>query len=334
MSQIVLEADRSLAEVQSNKRSKPRSFSQMARSYNRSGDRDAALNDAVRYAVYAYASQWLPFRTAFRVTLGVNEEKAGKMEQDIRDHFWRRARSSMYAAMGRPCYRSILALAVFAFAEMPTDNEDGGFQHLCCETLFSHFNYMASPTQRDTGKSLSEWTTVSSHRLESIAPVPDCTRLNESGEKPGHLRNPMFWLGVITDSTRSLLQQSPSIVLPGRSGDNKVWDLIRQRNVIFNQSFESLHGSPLPLPHDVTDIILQHALACKTMSYGIINQFCDALFHGKTEPVEVAAQRVLEECHRFHDTLDPLLSICARDYSMMRIGNQLNYSMSLQSSYP
>ena len=288
---------------------------------------DATLNDSLRYAVYAFAARWLPLRSAFRATHRIDEGRAQKLEQEIRDHLWRRARTSMYAAMSRPSYRSIVALILFAFTEMPTDNEDQGFNRLCCETLFSHFNYMRLALQRQHRTPLSEYTTTLPLDREAIgSDLPK--RRDDVGGKLEHLQNSMFWLGVICDSTRSLLQQYPSVVLPGKSGDGKVWDLIRQRNLIFDQSFRSLHGSPLPLPPEVTDIVLQHTLACKTMHFGMLNQFCDAAFHNKTESIEDAAQRVLVESRRFHDTLDQLLSLCARDYATMRVENQLNYSAS------
>lgn len=329
MSRVVLEADGLLAESSTG----PASQRLPGRVFYRRPPGDAALDDALRYAVYAYASRWLYFRNAFQITRGVDEERAQKMERDIRNHLWRRARTSMYAAMARPSYRSILALFLFVFIEMPEDNEDRGFNRLCCEVLFSHFNYMRSPTQRQTARPLSEYTTVLPLHDEAVdLPVP--RKDDGADEKLDHLRTSMFWLGVICDSTRSLLQQCPSIVLPGRSGDAKVWDLIRQRNVIFDQSFRGLHTSPLPLPHDVTDIVLQHALACKTMHFGMLNQFLDAAFHNPTGSIDDAAQRLLDESCRFHDTLGPLLSMCARDYSNMQVGCQLNYSMCQIATIP
>jgi hypothetical protein len=294
----------------------------------RQPDVDPTLDDCLRYAVYAYASKWLPLHSAFHTTRSVDDHKAQEMQQEIRDHLWRRARTLMHAAMTRPCYRSILALFLFSFSEMPADNNEYGFNHLCCEVLFSHFSYMRRSTSRPQGRPLSEYTSVVPP--ETVMPIesPLWSKTEEDAEgKFEHSRNCLFWLGVISDSTRSLLAGSPSVILPGRSGDAKVWDLIRQRNVVFDQSFRRLHASPLPLPPDITDIVLQHAFACKIMHFGMLNQFLDAAFHNPNDSVNEAAQRVLEESQRFHDTLGPLLHKCAQDYSTMSVGNQLNYSM-------
>lgn len=292
---------------------------------------DRSLNDALRHAVYAYASRWLPFRGAFKSIHKVDEEKAQQMEIEVRDHFWRRARASIYAAMAQPSYRSILALFLFTFTEMPASAKDHGFGHLCSEVLYSHFNYMRLPIERRNAHTLSEYTTV----LPPDEPVPTSADLKQAGDAGiaiDHLGTSMFWLGVICDSTRSLIQQRPSIVLPGRSGDGIVWGLIRQRNIIFDQSFRSLRDSSLPLGPDVTDIVLQHALACKTMYFGVLNQFCESAT-SMTDSMEDAAQRVLEERLRFHDTLGQLLSLCARDYSILKLRARLNYSMTRGSSF-
>ena len=313
MSRIVINVDKSLREAGVGLGKSP--------SAGLEGSEDVATNDCLRYAVYAFAARWLPFRQAFRIKHGVSDEEAQKMERDVRSRLWRRARSSMYAAMTRPCYRSLLALFLFCFTEMPIDNDNPGFGHLSCEILFSHFNHMRAPnTRKKRWDTLSEYTTVT--RSDPGLQIPVSAEVE-------HLRDSMFWLAVICDSTRSMLQLSPSVVLPGRSGDAKVWDMIRRRNTIFDKSFKGLHDSALPLSDDVVNIVLQHSVACKTMHIGMINQFFDAVFHNKSssEAIEEAAQRILDECNRFHDSLRDLLALCSRDFSTMTVGNKLTYGM-------
>jgi hypothetical protein len=61
------------------------------------------------------------------------------------------------------------------------------------------------------------------------------------------------------------------------------------------------------------------------MYLGIINQFCDALFHHAVESMDREAQRILVESRRFHDVFDQLLSMCAQEYLTLSAESQLNY---------
>ncbi|KAJ9603641.1 hypothetical protein H2200_011827 [Cladophialophora chaetospira] len=148
---------------------------------------------------------------------------------------------------------------------------------------------------------------------------------NNTCKEQEHMRDSLFWTGIIIDSTRSVIHQRPSVILPNREADACVWDLIRQRTVVFEQSFRSLRDSPLPLPADVTVVLLQHAVACKTMNLGMLAQYFGALFQANAGAIEDAAARVLAESRRFHDIFDKFLAMCSRDYFSMSADSRLNY---------
>ena len=279
------------------------------------------LNDALSNAIYAYSVRWLPLRSAYQRSHANGSRKSQTREQEVRDYLWHRARQSISAALSRPSYRSILALYLFTLTEMPVVNDDQGIGPLCSQTLLSQFNILRSPLQWPNVRPLSQATTAlplvrGSHNLVWQRQQDQCIQ---------HKREAMFWIGVVCDCSRALLQQLPQIILSGGSGDRKVWDFIRQRTVIFDQSFRTLQGSQIPLPPDVVVVVLQHATACKTMYMAGVNQFCDALYHQDAESVSEAAQRVLVDVRRFHDVFDQLLSMCARDYLTLSSESQLNY---------
>ena len=288
-------------------------------------ENEAILNDALRYAIYVYASSWLPSPDIAQRGQDANAIQAQHQGYEIRAHLWRRARAAILPAMSRPSYRSVLALMLFGFTEMPVDTDDHGLNQLCSDALFSHLNYLRSPLQSRASRPLCDFNTVLPLN-PGQGPVPTPELVDDGHESQKHMRGNVFWLGVIVDTTRSLLQQRPSILLPGRSGDEKVWNFIRQRTVIFDQSFRSLHGSPLPLTRDVTTTVLQHASACKTMYSGMMNQFFDAVLHYPPEFADDAAERIVVESRRFHNAFDQLLAMCARDYTTMSGLSQLNYS--------
>lgn len=285
-------------------------------------ENNSLLSDALRHAIYAYSIRWLHIRGGYTDFDTTSSRDSSQREQDVRNYVWNRAKQAVLPALSRPSYRSILALLLLTIAEMPPDADNAGFTQLCNHAMFGHLNVLTSPI-----------------RWRVTQPLPNGTdfqpRLGPPGLLKGHReeysvehqhnRDVIFWLCVVSGCSRALVQQLPAVIRPARSGDHKIWQFIRQRTVIFDQSFKSLQGAQVPLPQDVTEVVLQHATACKTMYLGIINQLCDAIFHHNTSSVKAAAQEVLDESRRFHQVFDHLLSMCSRDYTLLNINSQLNY---------
>lgn len=282
------------------------------------------LNDALRHAVYAYAVRWLHIRSGYQGPEFAATKDCRQSEQEVRSYVWRRAKQAVMPALSRPSYRSILALLLITIAEMPPDVEDPGFGQLCNHALFGHLNLLRTPIKWRVDQALSLDSAFSTDSVPSKHGILRGMKPEYSSEHQ-HNRDVVFWLCVVSGCSRAVVQQLPSVILPARSGDHKVWQFIRQRTVIFDQSFKTLQGSQAPLPRDVAEVVLQHATACKTMYMGVINQLCDSLFYHGMTTAEDAAQAVLEESRRFHQVFDHLLSMCARDYTLLDAETQLNY---------
>jgi hypothetical protein len=288
-------------------------------------DSDHQLNNTLRYAIYAYAARWLPLRSAFRKTSGHDISEGQNHEQEVRNFFWNQAKQALFPALTRSSYRSILALLLFTIAEMPAEEGDAGFLQLCNQALFGHLSTLRAPM---TWRVRQPPCTMSSN-----SPLAEPSQTNaivygqteQYNDEDKHERDDLFWLCVISGCSRGLLQQLPSLILPTNSGNEKVWSSIRKRTEIFNQSFGTLKGSQDPLPSGVAEVVLQHATACKTMYFGVINQLCDSLFYHKLLPVQDTAQAVLDESHRFHEVFDHLLNMCSRDYIYLSTESRLNY---------
>ena len=281
-----------------------------------------SLDDALRYTIYGYAARWLPVRDALEQS-GIDVVTASKQQQDVQDQLWGKARQYSLSMLTRPSYRSILGLLLFTLTERPVDYDEPGLTHLCTQAMLGHFVRLRSSLELPVLLPLcgSTSATPSSHEaLDSI--TPKTRPLNDPNRQ--HLQDSMFWLGVLVDTSRALINQTPSVILPGNSGDKEVWSFIRERTIIFDQSFKDLHAS-LPLSPEVLAIVLQHASACKTMYLATLNRFSASVFHQSTESVADTAQRVSEESQRFHDVFDRLLSLCASDYLTMNAENQVHY---------
>lgn len=288
-------------------------------------DSDHLLNNALRYTVYAYAARWLPLRSAYRKTSGHEFPEGQNHEQEVRICLWNQAKQAIFPALTRASYRSILSLLLFTIAEAPAEDFDAGFLQLCNQALFGHLSTLRAPMTwrvRSWQCPMSSNSAVHNPRQTNNIVYGHAENYSE-GDKPE--RDNLFWLCVISGCSRGLLQQLPSLILPTNSGNEKIWSSIRKRTEIFQQSFANLKGSQDPLPPGVAEVVLQHATACKTMYFGVINQLCDSLFYHKLLPVQDTAQAVLDESHRFHEVFDHLLSMCARDYIYLSTECRLNY---------
>lgn len=288
---------------------------------------DSALNDALRYCVYAYASRWVPLRASFTTSPNSHHAKTSRqIAQELQDQLWHKARTHILTAISNPSYRSILAMLIFSVTEMPVENDDPGINTLCAQTLLSQFHRLRPLTQLCDAP-LAQSTRVSPR---TYGTAQFAFKQLEEGldQRYRHMRDSMLWLGILCDMSQSAIQKVPSVLLPGNSGDEKAWDFIRQRTVIFDRSFSVLNTSLTPLTADVVVVLLQHASACKTMYFGCINQFRDSLSQHNVNLVLELAKKVSDERKRFHGTFDQLLAKCARDFLTMTLECQLNYRKS------
>jgi hypothetical protein len=288
----------------------------------------SALNDAFRYAVYAYSSRWIPLRASFKTSLGGDHPQASRqIAQELQDQLWNKARFHILPAISNPSYRSILAMLLFSLTERPAQTDDPGITALCAQTLLSQFHHLHPLTTHLSRQPLSSCTRVSPFAYGTSQVV---VQQGEDGveQRYRHLRDSMLWLGILCDMSQSATHKVPAVILPGNSGDEKAWDFIRQRTVIFDRSFRVLYNSLTPLAEEVVVVLLQHASACKTMYLGVINQFRDSLSQHNVELIIERARKVSDERQRFHGVFDQLLAKCARDFLTMTLADQLNYCKS------
>ncbi|RVX65789.1 hypothetical protein B0A52_10320 [Exophiala mesophila] len=288
---------------------------------------DRLINDATNHAVYTYASRWLPLHTGRPRPPGpFHRGRPTRPEQELSDYLWRRTQSKIQSIMSRPSYRAIHAMQIFGAAERPLNCDDPGFADLCGQVQMSHILQLQASAGSPPSTRLSPYTTflIPDHACDS----PEVNNNRGSGDNQTRRRmeDAIFWLSVMKDSYSSLIRRGSPTLLPHVSGDKRLWDFIRQRTVIFNNAFQTLHGSPHALPNEVITIILQHASACKVMFLNVINRFYNVVnYHNVEDSVEEAAQKIIAESDRFHSVFDPLLAICARDFLTLEYRDQLNY---------
>lgn len=280
--------------------------------------------------MYAYAVRWLSLGGTADDANSVQARK--NLKRELSENLWRQARQNIYPAMSKPTYRSILALYLFAIVPSSSIDEGNGIKTLCFDAALNHHNYLLS----NAPNTLAHADPIAKLLAPEVYPRAANNQSHlPSDQQPGNddefkvKADIMYWFGIILDTTRSLTRCRPSIMLPGRSGEVKVWSTIRKRTDIFEQEHKALHNLRAPLDDSKVIIILQHAFAFKVLVWAAIIRVQDAIHHQVSEiTLDEALEAVRRDSNRFEEVFEPLLSLCQRDFIYLSRSTQMSYSKS------
>lgn len=135
-----------------------------------------------------------------------------------------------------------------------------------------------------------------------------------------------YWFGIVFDTSKCVINCESSVLLPGATGDKKVWALVEQRI----KDFDSLYRSQQSSQEAISDItaltILQHASSCKALCFMAINRVQDVLFYHTTDiSLEEAIEKAVLEINRFEQVFIPWIDKLARDYLLLNDELQIAY---------
>ena len=237
----------------------------------------------------------------------------------------------MYAILSHPSYQSILALYLFAIIPTSAQMQGDNIADLCLEASLSHQNYLStraqpSFSQRDSVIRLLNPELFSALDIESQG--TEKSLLSES-EEIKSMASVTYWFGIISDTTRALTRCRPSILLPGATGEAKVWAHVRQRAQEFEERYSSLkiYRWRTPFSDDQVIKILQYAFAMKTLVWAAITRVQDALVHQMSGiSLAEAVDAARKESNRFEEVFGQLLCMCQRDFLLLNRNTQMCYS--------
>ena len=288
----------------------------------REDDANTIINRALTSAVYAYSVRWLLLGDMKQNQDPATQNKLLSSKQELSNNLWRQARQHIHAVMSRPTYRSIFALYLFAIIPSSHIRDGDCIEDLCFEASLNHQNYLRS---RALMKNQHSDSVLGLLENRSFPTPHDVSSSNEMEHKS--MMDIAYWFGAISDTTRSLTRCRPSIMLPGRSGEGKVWTAVRQRTETFEAEFRSLAQLRAPLSDSKVITILQHAFTFKMLVWAAITRVQDALFHQMSDiTLAEAIATVRTESNRFEEVFGPLLSICQRDFMLLSRTTQMSYS--------
>jgi hypothetical protein len=257
------------------------------------------VQKALLSAVHAFSARWLqiPWKT----------------KDDLMQQLWVRAHQRVYAAMTRPTYCSILALYLFGITPTATSNPERRAGDLCLEVSLQHYKEIALRS-RALSPRLPSQTSLGNGLMSRDNQAP----ANEVALELAQMEDTAYWLGIVCDTSQSLVRCQPSILLPGNSGEHEVWKLIRKEICEFEGRSRSWRSSRLPLSIESIYSIIQHGSAYGVLVWNAISQVKAALFRNIADStVEDATKNALQELNRFDDVFGPLLRLCERDFILL-----------------
>lgn len=320
-----------LDKTQARAKGRPNGLHSLSTTTADTGGDGPVARRALVHAVYAYSVRWLHLANVDKDQDQETRHRFAARKQELSENLWAQARKQMYAVFSRPSYQSLLALYLFAFTPTAAHMQGDHLADQCLEASLSHHSFLTSIaqpsfSQQDSVIRLLNPGPCSDVDMELLGidkpPMPD-------SEETKSLASVAYWFGIISDTTRALTRCRPPILLPGASGDAKVWTHVRQRAEEFRDrySFLTVYRWRTPFSDDEVLTILQYAFAMKTSVWAAITRVQDALVHqlsGLSLADAVDAAR--KESNRFEEIFGQLLCMCQRDFLLLSRNTQMCYS--------
>ncbi|KIW95583.1 uncharacterized protein Z519_04168 [Cladophialophora bantiana CBS 173.52] len=287
------------------------------------------INRALMYAVYSYSVRWILINDKQYPDAEARSQFAS-MKNNLACGLYHQARKDMYAIMSLPSYRSVLALYLFAIIPSSIHAQGDSFSDLCLEASLSHQVYLQTRAQMpsSSGDSIASLLDRGAFSSTNITLMQEDSPLDTEKQEFQSMSRLAFWFGVISDTTRALTRCRPSIVLPGNTGESKVWSTVRQRTQLFEPQFKSLRAQPTPFTDDQVVAVLQHAFPLKTLVWAAITRVQDALVHQLSGiSLAEAVDNARKESNLFEQTFGQLLCLCQRDFLLLTRTTQMYWTL-------
>ena len=273
------------------------------------GGLDRSAHLALAMAVNAFSARWLTI-IDYDTGASPHDKKQPCANEHLCRTLWHKARQAVFALLTKPSHTAVLALYLVSVTGAAIGHDEPGIEDLCVETALLH----TSKLWDDRSCALAGPANVLPNDDEAVL-----------GDKHDPARV-AFRLGALTEITYAMTKRRRSILLPGNSGETKVWSQVRQRIQLFDASFRSLHSTVDRLAAPVVEAVLQHATACKAMCWWHVTRVQDVIFlHTTTQPVQLVVERAVREFKQYQEIFGPLLLLLARDFMLLDQRDQLGY---------
>jgi hypothetical protein len=258
---------------------------------------DTQIDQSLRSAIHAFAAPWF---------LLVSQEYGlpTTQIQEIIRASWRAARHEMLKAINRTCYRSILALYLFAQTPVPvglSENEelDGISGPVCIQTALCQLQRLRA---RKTGYQLGVPAPKASFgNTRNTPPCVDC-------------ESRAYWAAMNWDTASSLTLEFRTSLTSGLKGacSEPTWRLVKASLVgSFVTKTAQWHNEGFKPTNRIAEEIVSAASICKTYVWKNITSLKEAIREGvHDDGVLLAWQALLGAIDIFNNAIRPLLKSC------------------------
>ncbi|KAK5064329.1 hypothetical protein LTR84_000162 [Exophiala bonariae] len=283
---------------------------------------DRLVNQALISAVHAFSARWLPLSCFGEV----NQPKSPHLLV-AKEHFveciWKRAQKDVEKVLTIPSYRSILALYLFGVTPTSSKNAERQIADYCMETALRHYVRLRA-RKCITASSV---VPVGSDMTQDFGSNDRIIGTQDAHhEEHQHLEDTAYWFGIVIDGSRALTRCQPSVLLPGLTGDSRVWDLIKRQSENSANVFRSISSAKTLLTDETVTIMVQYGFQCKTLFWKAVSRLQECLFY---QSIEVSLAVVLgdieREITRFEKNFTHFLDKCGRDYILLSVKSRINY---------
>lgn len=270
---------------------------------------NALINKALVHAVYAFSVRWVITRPP-KIDSNFYADITQEAQDRLSDVLWHRARENMYPLLGRPSYRSSLALYLFGITPVTSQNPEFRFSDVCLATSLMQLKELRLG---DLNRSSYDWSCRNSAEPSSGA------RGADFDSQHSHMENTAYWFGIVSDVSRCLLSGKASVLSLDSTINPPIWQLVGEQLDEFRANYGNLHRSQLPLPEETVFKVLSHASASKTLCWWRIVEVRNATFRGETlVSIKEAVALCLEEIGRFENIFLPFINLFIRDFMFIK----------------
>lgn len=260
------------------------------------------------YAIYAFASRWLP-------VANIDSEHASAVKSShlvLRSRIWDLARQHILVAISHPTYRSTQALHLFASSGAASGAHFDNLVDGCHDICLQHHERLRVQA---LGFGASDFSFFSRHNSQKL----------QSNVDYSHVRDILYWSGVLIDVWRTAFYFRRPILLPGRLGEARVWVHVREHIGAFDRAFATLRQTHDAISDALATVILQHASACKSMFWYSVSKVQDSLFHHIVDdPPDVTFANAMREKVSWERMFGSLVGLIERDYLMLNAQSQIS----------
>lgn len=267
-------------------------------------EKERQIDRCLTKAIQTFSARWLPLTF---------QPPSHEVDQtQLIKNLWRDLRQHLLKIINWPCYRSMLALFLFAMVPIPIgiskEEEDNGIPgQFCIQAALQHIQHLRA-RQRSLEFNGSKVSLIPDQ--VAVISSPDQFRTNFM-----NMESIIYWAALTYDTSASLTFNTKSLLSSGLLGweSESSWRLVKTCTDIFHERTEDWRLQGVIITEEIANRIIAAAAAWKLRVWKVAAVLKEALREGHEEDaVDSAYTSVVHAIRQFNVTYRTLLEACKR----------------------